>query len=230
MRELRRRGIALAVVATLAIAVAAYADTFLLDFSGFDWVEGGMLGDVGSCYTSQGFVPAVNPVFLSFDYAINEYTFVIAQTCQVSADTFGTNAVYSYAPTTFDVYCDPIATGTPADFGINPMWPAATASFTDGENVLGGDFSGNLVFVVDLNTWSGNFQGMIDWVRGTQLGNIPVESRVMSLVLAGVSPATPGILPEGYDWQVDGSVFVQDPVARENTSWGKIKSDFRGGN
>ena len=48
------------------------------------------------------------------------------------------------------------------------------------------------------------FRGAIDFLQWaalsfvaiTQLGGIPVESRTMSLVLAGVSPASPEILPE----------------------------------
>ena len=230
MRDLRRKGLALTIILSLLVAFAAYADTFLLDYSGFDWVEWGAFGNPGTCYTAQGYVPAVNPTYINADYGVHEYTFLLDYSCQVSKQVFGTTAVYTYAASTFDVYCDSLATGTAATFGTNPVWPASTTTFVDGECILGADFTGDLVFVVNTSTGNGNLQGNVDWVRGTQLGNIPVSQRSMSLTLAGlVHDGANVFVPQGYEWQIDGQVFIQDPVPTEKTSWGQLKHSFTEG-
>ncbi len=230
MRVAKRRLMTLAMCAMLLTASTASASVFLLDFSGFDYTVNGDLGDPGSCYYALGFVPAVNSTFLNFDYANNEYTFNIQYTCQVSAFTFGNTAIYEYGPQgalapAFDIYCDAIAGGTAADYGNNPPNPTAPLTFSDGTNVLGGDFTGNLIFTLDLSTGNGNMQGELDWVRGSQLSGIPLESRTMSLTLAGITFDTPGI-HDGYLWQIDGQASIDDPVATTASSWGYVKSFF----
>ncbi len=231
MKDLRRRGLALALAATLIFSFAASADTFLFDYNGFDWVEWGDLGDVGTCYTAMGCVVSHNATFLTLDYVANEYTFVIDYTCHISsAGPFGPNEIYTYAPVPIDVYCDSKTTGTLKDYNSGPVvWPAITSTFTDGEKILGGDTQ-NVIFVVNTSTGNGNMQTIIDWNEGTQLAGIPVESRTMSMSLNGLTHDGAGVIvPPGYDWQIDGQVFIQDPVPVERTSWGNLKNTFAEG-
>jgi hypothetical protein len=209
--------------------MSAYADnTFLLDFTGHDWLQWGEMGEPGSCYTAVGFVPAVNSTYLNFNYATNEYTFILDYPCYASADTFGVQAVWNYSGvgTRFDAFCDPIAGGTAADYGSNPPNLTSPSTFVDGTNVIGGDFQNpGLFFVVDINTRNGNVQAFVDLNRGTQLGNIPVSSRTMALSLAGVREDGAQVqLPDGYFWQIDGEIYIESPTPTEVVSWGKLKN------
>jgi hypothetical protein len=226
--------LALGLVSLLTLAVVATADVFLLDFTGYDWTVGGDLGEPGSCYEAIGFVPNVNPDFLNFDYGDNEYTFHLQYSCFVDAEFYGTTAVYYYGPfgplaTNISIYCDLLLGGTAGDYGEDPPNATNPSTFVDGECVLGGDFQGDLIFVVDLTTGDGSMQGVVNWNAGTQLGNIPPESREMSLVLAGVN-YDPVDGPQGYLWQITGTIDIKEPVAVEPTRWGNLKARFVGGN
>ncbi len=135
---------------------------------------------------------SVNPAYLTFDYTNNEYTFVVQHMCYVSSDTVGTNVFHYYTGGAFDVFSDPIATGT-AGRTTAPNPPNAShLTWEDGENVLGGDFTSDIVIWVDLATGNGSISGNLDFSRGTQLGNIPVGQRSMSLFIAGIVYHAPG--------------------------------------
>ncbi len=229
MHSLRYRIPLLVVVLSLGLATGAGADVFLLDFEGFDFAAFGPtindppanLGEPGSCYWAQGFVNSVNPTYLTVDFANDENTFVLQHMCHVSSDTVGTNVFHFFTGGSFDVFADPIATGTPAVYGPNPP-NVSHLTFEDGENLLGGDFTSNIVIWVDLVTGNGSISGNLDFSRGTQLGNIPMAQRSMSLFIAGMQYLPPAG-PEGYIWQLDGQVFIPDAVPVERTTWGRIK-------
>jgi len=232
MKALRYRSTVLVIIACLVVATSAFADVQLLDFFGFDWFWPTDIGEVGSCYAAVGFVSTVNPTFLNFDYGNNEYTFNWDYACFVSADTFGTTAVYTYDGSTsgFDVYCDSIATGTAADYGINPPNAVSPGTWSDGDRVLEGDWMGDITLVVNITNGMGSVSGTVNWVGGSQLSGIPVESRNMSLTLAGLLFDPPNG-PEGYHWQIDGQVFIEEPTpVTETTTWGALKTGFQGGN
>lgn len=229
MESLRYRILLTLVALSLVLATGAGADVFLMDFAGYDFAAFGptitdppaSLGEPGSCYWAEGFVNAVNPAYLTADYSSNEYTFVLQHMCHVSSDTVGTNVFHYYTGGAFDVFSDPIATGTAAYYAPYPP-NASHLTWEDGENILGGDFTADIVIWVDLATGNGSISGNLDFSRGTQLGNIPVGQRAMSLVIAGIVYQPPAG-PEGYIWQLDGQVFVPDPTAVQRTTWGKIK-------
>lgn len=223
MRALRYRGPLLAALTILVLASGAMADVFLLDYNGFDWFWPADIGQSGSCYGAVGHVTSVDASYLNFDYGTNEYTFVLDFACFSSADTFGTFAVYNYSGGVFNVYCDSLATGTTAMFGTSPPNAVSPSTWQDGDCVLGSTFNGDLTIVLDLTTGNGDVQGELTWDSGSQLGNIPVDQRDMSLTIAGVK-FNPPDGPDGYEWQIDGSVFLQDPVTVKPSSWGAIKS------
>ena len=223
MKSLRYQVALVAVVLSFGLAAGAGADIFLADFAGYDFTSPTGLGEPGSCYWAEGFVNSVNPTYLTFDYVNNEYTFVLEHTCYVSSDTVGTNVFHTYGLTgaTFNIYCDPIATGTAASYGPYP--PNDThPTFEDGENVLGGVFTSDITIYVDLASGNGSIGGEMTFDHGTQLGNIPVGQRSMSLFIAGMQYLPPAG-PEGYIWQLDGQVFLPEVTPVERTTWGRIK-------
>lgn len=229
MKALLYRGAALVVVSALVISAAAFANDFLLDFYGYDYFDPytSPIDTPGNCYNAVGFVPVVNPTYLTFNHGLNEYTFFLSGACLVSATPAGTRIIYDFVGGAFDVYCDPIATGTAADFGTNPPNVTAPPEFIDGENVLGADLTG-LQIVVDTTTGEADLFGTLNFVRGTQLAGIPVDQR-SGWSLAGLRDDAPGI-PEGYFWQIDGQLFIEPPTPVEDQSWGGLKKRFQGGN
>jgi hypothetical protein len=230
MRATRYRGAVLAVVACIIVATAAFASVVpLLDFQGFDWFWPAELGQPGSCYSAVGYVPQVDANYLNFDYGTNEYTFVIDYACMVYAETIG--GIYGYyiydgSTSSFRVYCDSLATGTTADYGINPPNGVSPSTFEDGDCVLHGTWVGDLEIFVDLGTLNGDISGMLEFTGGSQLGNIPPSQREQAFALAGITFDPPG--PEGYHWQVDGFVCIQPPTSTQQSSWGKIKKQLGG--
>jgi len=231
MRALRYRGPMLVVVAAVMLATMAWANTFLFDFFGYDWFWPGAMGESNSCYGAVGEVVSVNPTYLNFDYGTYQYTFNWDYSCFASGDTLGgVYAVYSYDTSTsgFQIYCDSLATGTPADYGTFPP-NAQLATWVDGELILGATWDGPVSIVVNLLTGEGNVNGLVNWDTGSQLANIPPAQRDQSMTLAGIL-FNPPAGPEGYHWQIDGQVFIQDPIPVEETSWGRIKSSFFRGN
>lgn len=222
MRSHRYRIAALVIVASVALTAGASADVFLLDFAGYDAVWPMDMGQPGSAYWALGDVNAVNPVYLTIDAGTNEYTFVLGNAWYMSSDTVGTNVFHTYSGGSFDVYEDPIATGTHREYGINPANATAPSTFQDGTNILGGDFTGPITIWIDMMTWNGSVSGNLDFVRGTQLANIPLEQREMALTIAGMM-FMPPMGPEGYFWQIDGQVYLPQAVPVEETTWGRIK-------
>lgn len=227
MRALRYRAPLLVLAAVFVVATAAWADVLLLDFSGFDWFWPADIGQPGSCYGAVGYVPSVNPTYLNFNYATHEYTFHWDYACFVSADTFGTYVVMTYDGSTssFNIYCDPLAGGTTATYGINPPNAVSPATWADGDCVLGGVWVGDVTIVVDTATGNGDVSGLLNFTSGSQLGNIPPSQREMALTLAGIRFDPPGG-PEGYHWQIDGQVFIQEPTPVQESTWGGLKKQF----
>lgn len=228
MQSLRYRGAMLLGVLALLAATVAVADVFLVDFYGYDyWNPLTMpITTPGNCYNALGFVPAVNPTYLTFNYGLNEYTFSLQGICLGSVDVYGDYQVFTLSGGTLDIYGDALLGGTAADYGVNPPNATAPSTFSDGDNVLGGDVSG-MQIVVNTVTGNADLSGMVNLNRGTQLGNIPVDQRA-GWTLAGLRVNAP-LLPEGYFWQIDGQLFIQDPTPTETGSWGSIKRAFAGG-
>jgi hypothetical protein len=223
MKPLRHRGAALLVAALVVLVVAvAWADIPLLSFSGYDywWPS--------NCYNAAGYVPSVNSTYLNFDYGTNEYTFFLDSLCVANIDSLSFPGFYyiTFMGGGFDVYGDSLAGGTAADYGVNPPNATVPSTFTDGENVLGGNLS-QMEIYWDLTTGEADLSGMVDLNRGTQLGNIPPDQR-SGWTLAGLRANTPG-MPMGYSWQIDGSLYISEPTPTQKTSWGKLKQHYRGG-
>mgnify|MGYP001049742693 FL=1 len=222
MKTLKFRGAVLALAAVVVFAVAAGAAVLFLDFYGYDyWNPTG-------CYNALGYVPWVDSDYLTFDYANNEYTFYVTGACISQADTMGTFVILTFSGGTFDVYGDPLVGGTAADYGATPPNAVAPSTWTDGTLEIGADITSMAVYF-DLATGEGSVEGTVNFVRGAQLNRIPKPQRT-GWTLAGLRafplPGTP--VPEGYSWQIDGSLFLEEPVATEPSTWGNLKHKFLG--
>jgi len=223
MKPLRYRGATLVVAALVVLVVAvAWADIPVLSFHGYDyWYP-------STCYNAVGYVPSVDSGYLNFDYGNYQYTFFLDSLCVANVDSISVPGFYDITFTggTFDVYCDSLSGGTTADYGMNPPNATAPSTFIDGVNVLGGDLS-QMEIVWEIAAGQGDLSGMVDLNRGSQLANIPPAQR-NGWTVSGLQADTPG-MPAGYNWQIDGTLYISEPIPTQKSSWGKLKQQYGGG-
>jgi len=206
----------------------AEAQELLLDYVGYDYEfpdpDTTVFGELGSGYVGLGFVPVIFSPLVA-DMVNNEYTYHLFGLTSGLVSVFGDFVVIDYSgPGTIRVYEDALLGGTAADYGINPPNAAAPATFSDGTLILEGTIT---TFQVILNTVSnsGSYEAVFEATGGSQIGNIPVNQRE-GWTFAGLTGNELN-MPEGYEHQVDGQIFLNPPVAVESTTWGRIKRTFR---
>jgi len=204
-------------LAALAMPSLASGPTLLFDYVGYDYENPdpnpATFGEAGSGYVGVGFGPNLFAPLVA-DTVNNEYTYVMDNLTQTGNTTVGSYSIITYSVGTLSIYEDDKGTGTPGDYG-NP------ATFGDGNLFLTGTLTGFQV-VVNTSTGSGSFEAAFSATGGSQLGNIPANNRD-GWTFAGVT-GNEIALPAGYYHQVDGQVFLDKPVAVENTTWSAIKS------
>lgn len=213
-------------ICAAAWAAPASAVSLLADYRGYDYEPshpGSSFGDVGNTYEVVTTVPELGAP-LTFNFGLNEYTCVLTGLTSVSKMALGTFDIIGYSGGTLKVYCDLLSGGTAASYGVNPPNATAPSSFTDGTNILVGNLS-NFQIVFDNATQTGSFDGDLTFVGGTQLGNFPPNQRG-GWTFAGVTNNSP-ITPNGYKHQVDGSVYLDNPVPVQATTWSGIKGQYR---
>lgn len=202
------------IAATMALAVLVSAPTTWavdpanFDFNGYAIVPttvGGTL-TMRSVLTNNGVVPT--PITL--DFVNNQYTLVIIGTL--------TNALLTpqyYSPATIEIWEDPIAGGTAANY-------ATAATFTDGTLILSGAFDGNLT----RNRFSstiGSFIGQVDFTGGSRLGDLVTPQ---DWPCGGAWSRSVTTIPAGYHEQWDGKIDLAT-VAVEEDTWGGVKQIFK---
>ena len=204
-------------------ALPAGAVNLLADYQGFDYEPtrvGPNFGDVGNTYEVLSTVPQLGAP-LVFNLGANQYTVVITGLTSIAKLPLGTYDVITYAGGTVNVYEDAIGGGTAATYGITPPNATAPASFIDGTNILVGTLSSFQV-VYDNATRTGSFEGNLTFTGGSQIGNFPTNQR-SGWTFAGVTGNSP-ITPKDYLHQVDGSIYLDNPVAVQTTTWGSVKA------
>lgn len=219
-------------VASTALAVTLLASGWVLpagavnllaDYRGYDYEPtraGAGFGDVGNTYAVLATVPQLGSP-LVYNFSQNEYTVTITGLTSVSKMSLGTFDIINYAGGSVDIYCDLLLGGTPANYGINPPNATAPSSFNDGTNILVGTLS-NFQVVFDNATRTGSFEGDLNFTGGSQIGNFPANQR-SGWTFAGVTGNSP-ITPQGYLHQVDGSVYLDNPVPVQATTWSSVKA------
>jgi hypothetical protein len=215
-----------AAVTALGMALAAPAGGELLcDYLGYDYTEP-LARDFttpGQHYLGLGFV---DNILVPNDPLTCEYTFLLTSGTLTSADSFAVGpfqfAEYKYqnGDGHFFVYGDTLASGTPGDYGINPPNATAPSTFEDGVLFLGADFD-SLTVLVNLTNWTASLSGTLVFYCGEEWEGLPCYA---GWTFAGetIGPGS----PEGYIWEIDGQVFVEE-ISTEESSWGEVKKLFR---
>lgn len=219
------------VLAALVVLMpgAARAQSLLADYVGYDYefpdLDGAQFGEVGSGYVSLGFVPGLFAPLVP-DVVANEYTYYISGLTSMSVMPIGDFLVIIYGAGTLSIYEDSKTLGTPGDYGINPPNGTAPPSFVDGNLFLTGTLT-NFQYVLDTVNGTGSFEADFDITGGSELanGNVP-PNQTMGWTFAGTT-ANELNMPEGYAHQVDGQIFLNEPVPSQPTSWGRVKAQYR---
>jgi hypothetical protein len=215
---------------------------FPLSFAGLDYETGpggtpdppGEYLAIGDGVEIVGFVTCFDASLIGtyVDFSVNEYTFFLTG-LQVATREFSAGLLRC----TFTdhgrlrLYSDPLAGGTPADYGTNPPNGTVPSTFTDGDGTgtmqLGGDVTGfSLAF--NFNTNSGAIGGEVLLDEGPLLDHFPQY-----------------VLPPGLAWPLSGLLGVPDltdplgynhPIAAEmgmcfdattHPTWGALKALYR---
>jgi hypothetical protein len=216
---------------TLAVFMpaAARAQTLFLDYVGYDYEDpnpdNSQFGEVGSGYVSLGLVPGLFAPLVA-DTSLYQYTYYISGLTSVAVTPVGPFIIVSYTPGTLSVYEDSKSGGTPADYGINPPNGTAPPTFVDGTLFVTGTLT-NFVYVLNTLDGTGSFEANYEVTGGKEVLNndIPANQR-KGWTFAGTS-ANELNMPEGYAHQVDGQVFLNEPVRTQSTTWGGIKARYR---
>jgi hypothetical protein len=238
---MKRRILLLLSTAIIAFAApAAYADQFLLGFTGFDYHLASPTSthylDVGDGWRSLGFVTSVDPGLLGsyVDFSVNEYTYYMNNLTVATTFVSGNFLEADFSNTTgarTRYYEDPISGGTHGTYGVNPPNGTAPSTFTDGTIALGGK-TYNFVITYDSGLGQGDFSGNMDLDEGVDLIYIPSSQR-NGWILGGLSgthslsgPPNPSI-PAGYDHQVSGECRRPEATPTTHQTWGAIKALYR---
>lgn len=223
--KLRMFALTLAVCGLL-VSVPASASVWLADYLGYDytWPLAHDFTSPGQYYDALGSVVSTNPTFVPTFPGV-EYTFHIYSGTSTYADTLGNFGIYRYEAMdgSIGLYGDLIPPGSSFDYGTNPPNGVAPATFIDGTLLLGATFD-FLQITVDLTTGDGSLSGTLSFNSGSDFGNIPGDM-LNGWTFAGLGAGFPGI-PDGYSWQIDGEIYLPDPTATEESSWGGIKKLF----
>ena len=227
---MRRSAIALFVGFFLLLAArvpSVGAQTLFLDYVGFDYEnpnpDGSQFGEAGSGYVGLGFMPGLFAPLVA-DSATNQYTYHIHGLTSLGPVAVGPFIIVNYTAGVLDVYEDSKLSGTNADYGVNPPNGTAPFTFTDGALFVSGALT-NFQVIINVTDGSGSYEGNYEVTGGAQLSNVPVNQR-KGWTFSGVTRNALNI-PLGYAHQVDGQVFLNQPVSVRGASWGQIKEKYR---
>ncbi|RPH93041.1 MAG: hypothetical protein EHM68_16270 [Lysobacterales bacterium] len=195
-----------------------------VDYVGFAWETGGLAASLpGDQLSIATVVTQIDPLF-GVDLNAVEATLhiegLVSQGSFVDPSTGATTI--TYAGGTIAILADAARNH---DWGTNPANATVPGTFTDGDLVFSGVFTG---FVVSLlPSGAGIFEGYIDGTGGSALAG-PCAS--CAYTFAGTFAAPTGAqIPEGYDLQVDGVLEVESAVGTETLNWGSLKQLFNPG-
>jgi hypothetical protein len=206
----------------------AQAAQLFIDYFGYDYESPNpnplTFGEPGSTYNSLGLAPNLFTPLLP-DTVNNQYTYYFSNLNAANVQTFGSFLVIDYFPGgLFQVWEDSKVTGTFLDYGINPPNATAPSTFTDGTKFVEGSID-QFQVVINLATGSGSFDANFTMTGGSQLVNVPANQRT-GWTFAGTT-ANELNRPSGYDHQVDGQIFLNEPVPAQDKTWGFIKARYR---
>lgn len=195
---------------------------------------------VGDGFEVIGFVTAFGPRLAPYHQpATHEYTFRFSDlvVTDASFDALTQTLIVEFADNGHvRFFEDARATGTPAQYGVDPPSTAAPASFVDGVLLLDGDLDRFSLFY-DFQFDQGESSGSVDfregvWVSSGVLG--PADGwTAWGLVGRGLAA------PTGYDGPLCGEIRLLSgasatgvlggcsPVPVARSTWGSIKRTYR---
>jgi hypothetical protein len=221
---------ALLLAVTAAPAAAQYA---VFDIIGNVWEqspdESGINefppSNAGDLMSAVGFVDGASQT-LSPPLGPYEYTFHFAELESQGQIVNPFNAdeiLISYTGGTVSISTDQVGGGgyTQGDYGVFPPNATSPGTFIDGSVYLLGYFSSfNLRY--NTVTFSGSAQGVIVFTDD-QNGPLPPTGNSFLFEVV-VGPELDPLIPDGYNLELDGQIYVDEGVPNEDSSWGKLKA------
>lgn len=210
----------LALLGMLALAVPASAQTASIQYVGFSWEDGGMPpSNAGDVLHFVGTATAANPLF-EVDLGVDELTFYMYDLVSLGqADLGGGTLLIYYSGGYLDVYRDPQQN---AEFGTFPPNGTAPSTFTDGSLFFRGPFIDMTVVLYADGT--GEYVGNLNGLEGEMIDEACYGC---VFTFGGTFGSDAGAqVPEGYDFQVVGTLEVDEAVSTEDSSWSRVKALF----
>jgi hypothetical protein len=192
-----------------------------VDYVGYAWETGGLAASLpGDQLSIATMVTQIDPLFAVDLNGVEATLFIEGLTSQGSFVNPSTGATtITYAGGTIAIYAD---TAANHDWGVNPANATVPGTFTDGDLVFSGVFTGFAVILTGSGV--GVFEGSIDGTGGSALSGPCADC---AYTFAGTFGAATGAqIPEGYDLQVDGVLEVESAVSIETMNWGSLKQLF----
>ena len=126
---------------------------------------------------------------------------------------------------------------TNATFGTNPPNATVPSSFSDGSLVLSGSFQALTVTFIRRNSDAMVLSGNADsgtpsvgngvFTGGSALPLVSISGRSCPFRVTGGWLARAGSFPAGFSAHFDGKIDIDCPTPAENSTWGRIKGEYR---
>ncbi len=249
-----RRGIRLALLATLAVVFApgttiaqtgtiidwgpnSYAYETNYNAAAYVSNNGSQLTAVGIVDDFAGPLAGLEPIPAGTEYTYWMRNLVSAGTVITPggfANTYRTvyNTTGANDPN-IDFYRSP----TDASFGTNPPNGTVPSTFNNGNLILTGRFQSLTVTFIRRNSDSMVLSGNADsgapsvtngvWTGGSELSRVSVNGSPCPFRVTGGWLARAGSFPAGYTAHFDGKVDIDCPTPADASTWGRIKGQYR---
>lgn len=213
----------LALFATFGFGIdEARAEVAMLHYAGYGLEEGGFQqsepGQELNIMARITNINAINPS-IPYDPEGNEYTVVLSGLVSGGEDVQAGITTIHYGGGRLEIYEDSAFNSGWEEIPIIGSPPAA---FLDGELWLSGNFQGFTLEVV-RETGQGYYQGNFQVDGGLAMPYVQGDAYTFAGILA--EPTQP-YLPDGYEFAVDGEIWVHETTATRDSSWSAVKSLF----
>jgi hypothetical protein len=211
------------VLGLLALTGNGAAATPFFDFYGYSFLEGPPFSIGTQVTVAARFDPTQPEAVLPLDLEANEVTVLLEDLVITSVDVAGPILIVNYEDGGLELFEDPAKNSV---WQVDPPNALVPARFTDGTLILKGVFTScSLIF--DTLSGVGTVEGSVTWTAGTRLGElVEVEDWYF---FGGVTTQQIAGIPQGYDMAWDPQLIQPSvPVATQSTTWGSIKSLYRG--
>lgn len=204
----------------LALAAPARATTTsMVQLSGKCWETGGAIpSQLGDELTAVGTVTSIRkPLFWSPSRF--SYTWAMSGLVSTGESVYGTTRVTEYAGGIFRMHVDALPSN--AVYGVNPPNATAPATFIDGASTyLEGNFT-SFTMTLNTSTQAGSLFGSLTFTGGNAY---PQLTDPAGWTVGATLTRT---APEGWDADVNATLFVSGPLGVDAASWASIKSLYR---